>query len=167
MGAVSGIAGGGALKDVLGQAGRTIGAEGAGIGGILQQILGNLNSIVAQGEKPQGLGGAGAQGLLQSFQSDISKLAFIAVLQKAISKAGSSGHFNVETAINDLWVALDGVRKGQQANNASLAKRAQAGAGGALQLQQQVQANQEMYQMLSNMMKSMGDLQKSIIQNLR
>jgi hypothetical protein len=166
MGAVGSVVGSGGLKDILGQAGRTIGADGAQFGGLLQQILGSLNSTLSQGEQmSQGLGGAGAQGLLQSFQTDISKLAFISVLQQAIKKAGSAGHFNVETAINDLWVSLDRVRKGQQANLASIAKKAQAAAEGGLQ--QKMQSQQAMLEMMSNMMKSIHDTQQRIIQNLR
>ncbi len=53
---------------------------------------------------PTGMPGAGVGTM-------ITKILFVAVLQDAVAKATKSGSFNVETAVNDLRVKLDPVRK--------------------------------------------------------
>lgn len=155
IGGIGNVAGGsGPLKDAVAGVARAVAADGTRVGGMLQQIAGSLTATLAEGEKAGKAGGAaggGAKQALQSFQSDLTRLAYIAALQKAISKAGGQGHFNVETAVNDLWVALDAVRKG---NKATI-------------LQSQMQQQTQLLETMSNMMKKMHDTAGSVIQNMR
>jgi hypothetical protein len=162
-GAVGGVGG---AKEALAGIARTTAADGARVSGMLGQIVESMTASLKQGEQAGKAGGviggalSGAVGgpvgslakqALQSFQSDLTRLAYIAALQKAMSKAGRPGPFNVETAINDLWTALDGVRKGNKATLMSA------------QMQQQAQVLETM----SNMLKQMHDTAGSVIQNMR
>ena len=64
-----------------------------------------------------------------------------------------SGAFNLETAINDLWVALDCVKRGQQTTS--------------LKAQSQNAAMGDTVQMMSSIMKQMHDSTASVINNMR
>jgi hypothetical protein len=157
IGNIGGVAGaGGGAKEALAGFARTTAADGARASGVLGQVVENLITSLTQGEQAGKAGGAVggvAKQVLQSFQSDLTRLAYIAALQKALSKAGRPGPFNVETAINDLWVALDGVRKGNKANN--------------LSLQAQMQRQVQLMETMSNMMRQMHDTAGAVIQNMR
>lgn len=152
---VGGVTGGSAgAKEAIAGIARSTAADGSRVSGILQQLVGNLTSSLTQGEQAGKAGaaaGGAAKQMLDSFQSDLTRLAYIAALQKAMNKAGRPGPFNVETATNDLWVALDGVRKGHKATLMSA------------QMQQQSQVLETM----SNMMKQMHDTAGAVIQNMR
>jgi hypothetical protein len=158
---VGGVTGGSAgAKEAIAGFARSAAADGSRVGGILGQLVDNMASSLKQGEQAGKAGGAlsGAVGgvakqVLQAFQSDLTRLAYIAALQKAVSKAGKPGPFNVETAINDLWVALDGVRKGNKATSVSV--------------QSQMQRQSQMVETMSNMMKQMHDTAGAVIQNMR
>jgi hypothetical protein len=155
IGNIAGVAGAGAgAKEAIAGFARATAADGARVSGILGQVVDNLITSLKQGEQAGKTGGAiggAAKQVLQSFQSDLTRLAYIAALQKALTKAGRPGPFNVETAINDLWVALDGVRKG---NKETLMNA---------QMQQQAQVIETM----SNMMKKMHDTAGAVIRNMR
>ena len=93
-------------------------------------------------------GGAGKSGFgtgvrLDGLADALTKAMFVSVLLEAVEDARGKQHFNVETAINDLWVKLGKVRPKQ---------------------------NQQMGQILdqvSGMLKQMHDMQKGIIGNMR
>jgi hypothetical protein len=91
---------------------------------------------------PGGAGGGAGGGLAGMAQ----RAMFIAALQQAIQKAASQQNFNMETAINDLWVKLSGLRP--QGN-------------------QNIQQLNQMFGMLEGMIKQMHDMQKGVIQNMR
>jgi hypothetical protein len=55
----------------------------------------------------------GAKPNLDSVAPALTKIAYIAVLAEAIEDAKQKQHFNVETAVNDLWVKLNRVRPQQ------------------------------------------------------
>jgi DNA-binding transcriptional regulator GbsR (MarR family) len=98
----------------------------------------------------------------------IGKLVYISVLQEAIDKASRTQHFNVETAINDLWTHLDSARK--FASAASNTPSAPSSSGAMMEtqrLQQAMQKRAEMFNMLNNIMKQQHEMSKSIIQNMR
>ena len=148
--AVAGATGG--AKGVIDDAGKKMSAEGTQVGGKIQKIVGNLNSALSEGEKMQKGGAtAGAQGVLRSFQSDLARLAFISALQQAMNKAGGGGPFNLETAINDLWIALDGVKRGQKAASASM----------------QMQQADQILQSMNSMLKTMHEATMSAARNIR
>ncbi len=155
IGGIGSVTGGiGGAKEAIAGVARSAAADGSRVSGMLQQLVGNLTTSLTQGEQAGGVGaavGGAARQVLQSFQSDLTRLAYIAALQQAMKKAGGPGYFNVETAINDLWVALDGVRKGHKATSLSA------------QMQQQSQ----LLETMTNMMKQMHDTAGSVIQNMR
>lgn len=139
-------------KGVISDAAKAISAEGSQVGGMMQKLMGDLHKSLEKGEELMKGRAAGApQSILQSFQKDVERLAFIHALQKAIAKAGKGGPFNLETAINDLWVALDGVRKGQKAASAEVQARRDA----------------DVMQAMSSILQKMHDASMSAIQNLR
>lgn len=102
--------------------------------GVVRQIA---ESLVAAPRN--GLGG----GQLDQLPAALTKTMFISVLLEAVEDARAKPHFNVETAINDLWVKLSKVRPVQN------------------------QAMNQTLQQVTNLLKQMHDVQKSIIQNLR
>lgn len=137
---------------MIAEAAKSISAEGAQLGGMVQQIVGNLNSSLAKGEEVlKGRGVEGAQGALAAFQKDVSRLAYINALQTAMKKAASGGPFNLETAMNDLWIAMDGLKKGM--------KKADTKAG----QQQEAQVLERM----NSILKTMHEASMSAIRNLR
>ena len=144
-----GIAG---VKDSIGGVAGSITSDRGGMGVLLQGLMGNLNSTLTQveqlGQAGPALGSVG-QTLLKSFQTDLTRLAYVAALEKAVKKAKGTGPFYVETAINDLWVALDGVRKGQQVTSA------------------EVQKSSDLIQSITTILKQMHDSSASAIQNMR
>ena len=87
----------------------------------------------------------------------IQQAAYIAVLHEAIDKAQKSGSFNLETQKNDLWVKLGNLTP----QNLKQFELTQAILAAPPQEQQQV------FQMLSTLLKSMSDNSKSIVQNMR
>lgn len=152
---IGGVGGIGGMKNIIGGIGQMTAIDGSQVNSLIQQLLGNLNSTLSQAEQMTAggmpfAGGAG-QSLVRSFQSDLTRLAYIAALQKAVKKASGSGPFNVETAINDLWVALDCVKRGQQTTS----------------LQAQAQNASDIMQSLSAIMKQMHDSTASVISNMR
>lgn len=158
---VSGIGGGlggvGGMKSILGGIGQMTAIDGSQVNSLIQQLLGNLTSTLSQAEQLAAGGAAVAPGagqsLVRSFQVDLTRLAYIAALQKAVKKASGSGAFNLETAINDLWVALDCVKRGQQTTS--------------LKAQSQNAAMGDTVQMMSSIMKQMHDSTASVINNMR
>lgn len=151
-GMTKGLGGIGAVRQTIGGIAGAINVDSGGVGPILQSVVWNLTSTLTQleqlGKGGPFSGGAGQQ-LLRSFQSDLTRLAYIAALQKAVRKARGTGSFNVETALNDLWVALDGIRKGQPLTNPP------------------VQNANDLIQSLTTILKQMNDKAGSAIQNMR
>jgi hypothetical protein len=146
---------------VISDAGKMISAEGAQIGGMMQKLVGDLHKSLEKGEEMmKGRAAGSPQGILQSFQKDVERLAFIGALQKAIAKAGKGGPFNLETAVNDLWVALDGVKKGQKAMTEDVKAR-------QAQLAHQAEQAQQVLQTMNSMLKAMQDASTAVIRSLR
>lgn len=151
-GVSSGVGGIGAVKEAIGNVAGAITLDSGGVSALLQSVVGNLNATLTQVEqlgKAGPFSGGAGQELLRSFQSDLTRLAYIAALEKAVKKARRKGPFNVETAINDLWIALDGIRKGQQMTSP------------------QVQNANDLVQSLTTILKQMNDTAGSAIQNMR
>lgn len=105
------------------------------------------------------LAGMGAQpGSVGRF---LTKAAFISALHEAIDKARKNPQFNLETAINDLWIHFDAVRK------FSTAASPAAIDGEAKRLQGMMQKRAQLFSVLGELMKQRDQMQKSVIQNLR
>lgn len=105
------------LKNVFpsGQTAQSLG----GVMDHLSKLLGGLaatNGAAAQvAQTLAGNGNAGGITVpnLESLGPALTKIAYIAVLAEAIEDAKGKQHFNVETAVNDLWVKLSRVRPQQ------------------------------------------------------
>ena len=59
-------------------------------------------------------------GMPGTVQPNAAKLAYIVALNSALRKASSQNHFNLETAINDLWIKLEAVRTLQKQADSNL-----------------------------------------------
>lgn len=97
------------------------------------------------------------------------KLFFIAVLQAAIEKAGKNQHFNVETAINDLWTSLDSVRKLGSAGGAQSLPAVQPSSSIDVEtqkLKRMIEKRSQMFDMLRGIMEKYDATAKNVIQNL-
>jgi hypothetical protein len=86
---------------------------------------------------------ASGAGRLDQLPEALTKTMFISILLEAVEDARAKPHFNVETAINDLWVKLSKARPAQN------------------------QAMNQTLQQVTNLLKQMHDMQKSAIQNIR
>jgi hypothetical protein len=111
------------------------GASGAA-GGPAQQIA----QSIAAGAGKSGLGAAAS---LDALPAALTKAMYISILLEAVEDAREKQHFNVETAINDLWVKLSKVRP---ATNQQMTK---------------------VLQQVTELLKRHHDMSKSIIGNMR
>ncbi|MBN8733035.1 MAG: hypothetical protein J0L64_21045 [Acidobacteria bacterium] len=122
-------------------AGGAMGGMGGGMGGKFGPpggMAGGKAGAAAAGGAMAGMGG-GLAGMAQ-------KAIFISALQQAIQKAASQQNFNMETAINDLWIKLSSLRP---------------------QGRQDLQELNQMFQMLEGIARQMQEMQKNAIQNMR
>lgn len=110
----------------------------AEMGKLVDEAVGDLQGLLTSLQKsftdaaagltgPTGQFGSVATG---SFSTLIVRLAYIAILKNAMEKANQSKLFNVETAINDLWIRLEPLKRMGEAT--SLA----SGGGGAAAAQE-------------------------------
>jgi hypothetical protein len=94
------------------------------------------------------------------------KIAYVAVLKEAMDKATQAKVFNVETAINDLLLHLESVRK-----LGSAPAMAAAGSAGATieltKLRDMVDGRQKLFQLLSDLMRTNAETSQGIISNIR
>ena len=156
MGSVSGLggvmAGVGNIRQIIDGVAGSITLDRGGVSTLLQGLVGNLNTTLTRAEqlsKGAVVSGSAGNEVVKAFQADLTRLAYVAALEKAVKKARGTGPFNVETAINDLWVALDGVRHGQQATVA------------------QVQNSADVIQSITTILKQMNDAAGQAIQNIK
>lgn len=91
----------------------------------------------------------------------IAKTAFISVLHATLDKASKNPQFNLETAINDLWIHLDAVRRFTSATNSATIDSE------AKKLQGMMQTHVQLYSLLSEMIKARNEMQKGVVRNLR
>jgi len=131
---------GGPLSGVLGDIGKLLekNVQGSPFGA-LQGDLKSLGQKLAQGAR------AAAPPQPVDLSGMLAKSMFIHVLTEAADQAAQKQHFNVETAINDLWIKLDRVRPNHE------------------QTKQLLQA----MEMMTGLMKNQDSMMKGIAQNLR
>jgi hypothetical protein len=136
--------------------------------GDMKGTLGGLSQAFQQATQ-----GAGSALGLPAVQGQIGGLArkilFIAVLQAAIEKAGKNRHFNIETAINDLWISLDPVRKMGAAGDAQGLPAVQRSAAIDVEmqkLQRMIQKRSQMFDMLRGIMEKYDATAKGVIQSM-
>ncbi len=121
-----------------------------GMAAQMPAMLQSLQSALA------GMGGqAGIVG------QSITKTAFISVLHAALEKASKNPQFNLETAINDLWIHLDAVRRFTGASNVATIDSE------AKKLQGMMRTHTQLFSLLSEMMKMRNEMQTGVIRNLR
>lgn len=125
------------------------------VGQAMQQLLSGSVEGLAQalsGAKPAAAGGTAAQAITQT----VSKAMFVAVLSDAIEDAKGKSHFNLQTAINDLWVRLSVLKDqgGEPQRN-------------LLKLQQLLEKQAQAMGAASNVLKQAHDSRRSVIRNLR
>lgn len=137
------------------QVGRVLQGVTPQVGQVMQQLLSGSVEGLAQslaGAKPPMLGGTAAQSMTQI----VSKAMYVAVLSDAIEDAKGKQHFNLQTAINDLWVKLSVLKDqgGEPQRN-------------LLKLQQLLEKQSQAMGAISNVAKQMNDSQRSVIRNLK
>jgi hypothetical protein len=141
------------------------------MGGVIQGIKSDLDSVMRQaGVSPQGglaptPPGTGGQ-VADQFRSHVSRLAYVTVLHKAIKRTRHQKNFNIETAMNDLWAAFNGIKKGDKTNQQI------ASSPGGMQnqlpaVQNQMSQNMVLMQQMSLMMQSMNENAGTIIKNMK
>jgi hypothetical protein len=155
------------LSDAMGN----LAQDHSDMGGVIQGIKTDLDSVMRQaGVSPQGglapvPPGAGGQ-VADQFRSHVSRLAYVTVLHKAIKRTRHQKNFNIETAMNDLWNALNGIKKGDKTNQ----QIASSPGGAPNQLpavQNQMAQNMVLMQQMSSMMQSMNESAGTIIKNMK
>ena len=144
---------------------RDIAVTMAGAQTEVQKLLQNLAAGFASAAGSK----AGSQAAASSgnVTHAVGKLVFISVLQEAIDKASKSQHFNVETAINDLWNHLDSARK--FASSASSAGPTPAASPNIelQKLQNMMSRRADMFRALNDVMQKYDQSAKNVIQNMR
>ena len=150
-----------ALNVEMGSLGRDMAAATANLPDMLQALQKSLSGIGGTAST------AGAAKLAAGqLSQDVAKVVFVAVLTEAINKASKSAHFNVETAINDLWIHLDAARKFSGGGN--------AGAAGSpsidvetQKLKRAMQKRAELFDVLGKIMERYDQSAKNVIQSMR
>jgi hypothetical protein len=95
----------------------------------------------------------------------VTRLAYVAVLKEAMDKATNSKTFNIETAVNDLWIHLEAIKK----LGSAPATAASGGAGGAVELaklRDMLDKRQQLFQILTDMTRMYNETARGMIQNL-
>jgi hypothetical protein len=150
-----------ALNVEMGSLGRDMAAATANLPGMLQALQKSLGGIASTASTA-----AAAKLAAGQMSQVVAKVVFVAVLNEAINKASKSANFNVETAINDLWVHLDAARKFSGAGN--------AGAAGSpsidveiQKLKRTMQKRADLFDVLGKIMERYDQSAKNVIQSMR
>lgn len=88
------------------------GSGGQSAAGAVQQVAQSIGGFVK--------GGIGGPAGLEALPAALTKTMYISILLEAVEDARAKKSFNVETAINDLWVKLSRVRPAQNQNLTTL-----------------------------------------------
>lgn len=150
-----------ALNLEIGSLGRDMAALTANLPAMqqtLQKALGDTGSTASTTHAPSVAAGQVSQA--------VAKVVFVAVLNEAINKASKSAHFNVETAINDLWVHLDAARKFSGGGSASAAGSPSIDVE-TQKLKRMIQKRSELFDVLGKIMERYDQSAKNVIQNMR
>jgi hypothetical protein len=102
---------------------------------------------------------AGPRGLppdMKRTRQSLEKAMFTAVLEETIEEISTKPYFDLDSAIGELTMRLDQLRNPQSKPNRNLTE--------AMEHMQQLQ---QLHQGLGNIQRTMHDLQKSVISNLR
>jgi hypothetical protein len=94
------------------------------------------------------------------------RIAYVAVLKEAMDKATQSKVFYAETAINDLLVHLESVRK----LGSAPAMAAAGGAGATIELtklRDMIDGREKLFQLLSDLIRKNSETSAGIISNIR
>jgi hypothetical protein len=137
-----------------------LGAEVSNSRGLFDSVSHQLASIVSKIDPLLSGGKVSGGAIPQSL--DLSalalKIAYVSALQGAVKKAMATPHFNVETAINDLWIQLDSVRK----------LNVQPGQALDLALLRIPHENQrQLFEALGEMLKAHSELMHGVVKNTR
>ena len=148
-----------ALNVEMGSLGRDMAAATANLPDMLQSLQKSLAGIGSTAST------AGTAKLAAGQMSQVvAKVVFVAVLNEAINKASQSAHFNVETAINDLWVHRNAARKfsssGGAAGSPSIDVETQ-------KLKRSMQKRAELFDVLGKIMERHNQSAKNVIQSMR
>ncbi len=150
-----------ALNVEMGSLGRDMAAATANLPDMLQALQKSLSGVGGTAST------AGAAKLAAGQMSQVvAKVVFVAVLNEAINKASKSAHFNVETAINDLWVHLDAARKFSGGGNAGAAASPSIDVE-TQKLKRMIQKRADLFELLSKIMERYDQSAKNVIQSMR
>lgn len=141
---------------------------------LLQKDYNQITQLLQGLGSAGGPGGAGPQGGAVA----VDRIAYVAVLQKALEKASHQQAFNLETAINDLWTSVSNLRGGGAAlQHAASGVPSHAGGGlgaasgipgrSAAAMQSQMQQMNQTMDAISKILLQNMSAKFSIIENLR
>ena len=150
-----------ALNVEMGSLGRDI-ASNSNVSAMLQNLQKSLESI---GSTTATMPPAALTG--QQLSQVVTKIVFVSVLNEAINKASKNAHFNVETAINDLWVHLDAARKFSGGGSAARAAGSPSTDVEMQKLKRMMQKRAELFSVLGAIMTKYDQSAKNVIQSMR
>lgn len=152
-----------ALNIEMGSLVRDMAAATANVPTIMQSLqqslgaLGNMKASAMPAASP-------AAGQLSQI---VAKIVFVSILNAAIEKASKNAHFNVETAINDLWVHLDAARKFSAGGGSASAAGSPSIDVQTQKLQSMMQKRSQLFSVLSEIMSKYDQSAKNVIQSMR
>ena len=151
-----------ALNIEMGSLGRDMAAATANVPAMLQSMQKSLGGVASTASTMPAVALAAGQ-----LSQVVAKVVFVSVLTEAIDKAGKNAHFNVETAINDLWVHLDAARKFSGGGAAAGAAGSPSFGLEAKKLQRMVQKRAQLFDVLGEIMQKYDQSAKNVIQSMR
>lgn len=152
----------------IGLPGNSASLEGLGIE--ISKMANELNSITLplqalkqQFEKALAPRGSSPGPPSADVNSLAAKVAYIAVLQSEIERATQNHHFNVLTAINDLWIKLDSVRNlagtKPQSDSPSIDVE-------MMKLKRMIDKRSHMFEMIRQILHQQDETAKNVIQSM-
>lgn len=123
--------------------------QGLPLSQVVQNAVGGLGNPMSNASK---LIGGAMKAMGGQAQAQTEKALYLAVLAAAMEKASTQTAFNMETAINDLWIKLGNIRNDKQ----SVGKIAEM-----------VGQQQQMQQQLTQTLQKLGQMSQQIVQNLK
>ena|SRR5579864_5927994 len=139
----------GGLAQILQGVMNTVTEDQASNQTILQTVKIDIENSLKQAV-PAVQSNTGSSQVVKDFQTNLTCLAYIVALQKAIKRAKQPRAFNLETAMNDLWTALNNIKQGNQTNSSTAVTA----------------RNTQMIEIMTTMVKTMNDSASASIKNL-
>jgi hypothetical protein len=151
-----------ALNIEMGSLGRDMAAVTANVPVMLQSLQKSLSDVAGTTSATPA-----AAHMAGHVSQAVAKVVFVAVLNEAIDKASKSAHFNVETAINDLWIHLDTARKFSSGGGNAGPTASPSIDLETQKLKRMIQKRAQLFDLLGKIMERHNQLAKNVVQSMR